>query len=278
MGYAKILDGVSFAAKNLGKVTPVQDTSLINLDFKATVIGVNKVQCEIIYNPTYTSQKGITWSIVKGSAYATINSNTGAIDVLGNGTITVKATSTKVLSISCQKELTVIYSDKTQWTMDDVTEDNYVNWGLPTALRSCIKLLSINSESSINFTGDLVKNSNWKEKSYLVDFDKFEFEATIKTSDSLPSNIKVSLAILSEDLYSYVGSPYKVWWVTNWIDKGITQTISHNSPTTAITENIPQHGRSILILNAYNTTTNEYVPLSVFKQYVTLTLKVNRNG
>lgn len=277
MGYAKILEGISFAAKNLGKVTPVQSRELVSLDFTTSTAGVDKIQCTVIYNPSYTSQRGVTWSIVSGNDYADIDSNTGVINIKESGTIRVRVTSSVVSFINKERDVDVIYPPKTEWTMDDVTEDNYVYWGLPTALRSCIKLLSINNESSIDFTGDLVNSSNWKEKEYLVDFDKFEFEATINISKSLPNSIKFSLAILSEDLYSYVGSPYKVWWVTDWKAAGSTQTITHNSTTTAAAGNIPQHGRSILILNAYNTTTNEYVPLSVFKQYVTLTLKVS-NG
>lgn len=112
-GIAFILTGCDFSAKNLGKVTFLEDADLTGL----TISGLDSVsgitsQYSISYIPINTSQQGVTWSIISGGEYATIDTSTGLLTVLlgaNTSAVTIKATSTVDNSIVATKNITVTY-------------------------------------------------------------------------------------------------------------------------------------------------------------------------
>ena len=109
MGKAIILTDCDFSAKNVGQVTfsniPLQSLS-INGD--SSIIG--SATYTPVYSPSYTTQKGVAWSIVDGSAYATIDSSTGVVTAktgaLTNN-VTIRCTSTQNSSIYADKTISV---------------------------------------------------------------------------------------------------------------------------------------------------------------------------
>jgi hypothetical protein len=67
----------------------------------------------VALTPSNTTQTGVTWSIVSGSDYASIDSSTGVLTVksgASNSSVTIQATSTANASIVATKVVTVTYS------------------------------------------------------------------------------------------------------------------------------------------------------------------------
>lgn len=117
MGYAKIIKGISFAAKNLGQVTPVQSSDLDRIEIVQGETIDNTIQFDVDYisvdgRPVKAEQKGVTWSIVSGEEYATIN-QTGLISInkiSNNNEITIKCMSLYDSSISIEKTIIIKYN------------------------------------------------------------------------------------------------------------------------------------------------------------------------
>lgn len=114
-GIAFILTGCDFSAKNLGKVTFLEDANLTGLTISGedTVNGLTSTY-SVGYLPANTSQRGVTWSVVTGGAYATIDTNTGVLTVLSGANasaVTIKATSTIDNTIIATKSITVTYAN-----------------------------------------------------------------------------------------------------------------------------------------------------------------------
>lgn len=112
-GIAFVLSGCDFSAKNLGKVTFLEDANLAGISITGidTVSGTSS-QYSVGYTPLNTSQRGVTWSITSGGTYATIDANTGLLTVLSGANasvVTIKATSTVDNSIAAIKSITVTY-------------------------------------------------------------------------------------------------------------------------------------------------------------------------
>lgn len=121
MGIAIIVPDISFADANLGKVNisgsgevpevpgvPVQELRIVAED---SYTGTN-AQLSVSYIPTNTTQRGVDWSIVSGSNYASINHNTGKLTILegaSNSNITVRVVSLFNSEISATKSLFVSY-------------------------------------------------------------------------------------------------------------------------------------------------------------------------
>lgn len=116
MGIAIIVPNVSFASANLGQVTVVGGGSLqsISIDGPSSVVGTTDAATfDVIYNPTTTADRGVTWSIVTGSSYASIDSSTGEITILSGASyaeVTIRATSTVDPTIYADKTIHVTYA------------------------------------------------------------------------------------------------------------------------------------------------------------------------
>ena len=119
MGIAVIIPSISFANKNLGKVTlsgGLLESIYIggpdyiyNTDDRASYF--------VYYTPNDTYQRGVFWSIESGSSYANINSATGEVVVLSGASsslVTIKATSLRNSSIYATKQISVTYNNPNQ--------------------------------------------------------------------------------------------------------------------------------------------------------------------
>ncbi|MDD7454947.1 MAG: Ig domain-containing protein [Bacteroidales bacterium] len=72
----------------------------------------NSAQFNVIYLPSNTTQRGITWSIVSGQQYASIDAGTGLLTVKSGArgnTVKVRATSKANTSIYAEKSVSVTY-------------------------------------------------------------------------------------------------------------------------------------------------------------------------
>ena len=112
MGKAIIIPDVDFSSVGLGNVTPLQDIPLVNISLSKGATNGNEIKINAIYYPSNTTYKGLSWSIVSGGEYATIN-NAGTLTVLqgANGNdVVVKAVSTYDNSIEATLTVNVTYN------------------------------------------------------------------------------------------------------------------------------------------------------------------------
>lgn len=99
----------------------VEELTSISIVGNTAISGQN-YQFSIAYTPVNSAYKGITWSITKGSTYATINQLTGLLTILSganNSEVTVKATSTHDNTIMATKDITVTYAE-INWDLSKV--------------------------------------------------------------------------------------------------------------------------------------------------------------
>ena len=76
----------------------------------------NSATYTVSYTPSDTTETGVTWSIVSGSEYATIDSSTGvltALDGASSSTVAIRAISTNNTSITAEKSISVTYVSET---------------------------------------------------------------------------------------------------------------------------------------------------------------------
>lgn len=111
MGLALIVPDISFAGSNIGQVTPVSPST--NPLTALAITGADSIiaptltgQYAVSYTPVNTSQRGVTWSLTAGGTIASIDSN-GLVTITGNGSITIRATSTANSSIYAEKTISV---------------------------------------------------------------------------------------------------------------------------------------------------------------------------
>ena len=83
-----------------------------------------------VYIPSNTpsTEQGVTWSIVSGSAYASINSSTGVLTVLpgaNNAAVKILATSTYDTSLYCDYDIRVTYFAEVPVTAIAIMDDDY---------------------------------------------------------------------------------------------------------------------------------------------------------
>lgn len=115
MGVAIVLKGCDFSARNLGKITFIEDADVtgINISGPVTVIGLG-ASYTASYLPANTSQRGCVWSVTSGGDYAEIDQTTGILTVkeaaMSVRQVTIKATSTFNTGIVATKEVSVMYS------------------------------------------------------------------------------------------------------------------------------------------------------------------------
>ncbi|UKK52654.1 hypothetical protein [Prevotella sp. E2-28] len=98
------------------KLTYKRSVDILNniTDITCTHVGVNAYQLSASFDPENTSYTGVTWAVISGGSYVTIDSSTGAITVKeqqveGNINITVRATSQHDPTITYEKQITVAY-------------------------------------------------------------------------------------------------------------------------------------------------------------------------
>ena len=100
--------------KNLTDDECIDITSihLTSLSISGSSEVTNTATYSVEYNPTDTTETGVTWSITNGSSYASIDSNTGVLTALSparGNSVTIKATSTVNPNIYTTKTVSVNY-------------------------------------------------------------------------------------------------------------------------------------------------------------------------
>lgn len=114
MGIALIVPNISFAGAPYGRVTPAEDTPITGLGISgpsSVVGGEGAAQYIADYTPATTSQRAVSWSIVSGSAYATIDTS-GVVSILrgaSSSAVTIRVTSVVNPSIFAEKTISVTY-------------------------------------------------------------------------------------------------------------------------------------------------------------------------
>lgn len=104
-----------YPSDSLGSVTLKNsvDVKAISIVGNSAVTGTTATY-NVSFYPLATTQRGITWSIISGGSYATINSSTGVLTILSgasSSSVTIKATSTADSSITATKTITVTYNE-----------------------------------------------------------------------------------------------------------------------------------------------------------------------
>lgn len=116
-GIALIIPGdFSAAGKNIGQVTFQQNVAITGLSINANAsYSGQSFTPTITYTPLTTNQKGVTWSIIAGSTYATINANSGVVTILSTANasnITIQAVSNSDSSIVATATTSVTYLEQ----------------------------------------------------------------------------------------------------------------------------------------------------------------------
>lgn len=134
MGLAIITPGVSFAGTNLGKVTmtKVVDVTSFDIMTNESYIGTEALLEVGNFIPSDTSQRSVSWSVVEGGEYATID-NSGKLTILSgasNSSVSVKATSVDKPSVYATKNITVTYFKEDAGVDLTVVASNGKVWGI----------------------------------------------------------------------------------------------------------------------------------------------------
>lgn len=113
MGRAFIIPNVNFGDTGLGKVNLTGNMPLRSFSIVApNKITATQYQLQLQYAPLNTTQRAVKWSIVSGEQYASINPNTGVLNiVLGtiNKTVIVRASSVPTTYIA-EKSIVVTHT------------------------------------------------------------------------------------------------------------------------------------------------------------------------
>lgn len=112
MGMAIVVPGADYRNNNIGTVTPTEQIALqgIIVTGPASVFVTARFNAMLV--PTFTTQRGVSWSITAGSQYASIDSTgtiTGVPDV-ANAPVTIRCTSTADPSIYGEKNILITTS------------------------------------------------------------------------------------------------------------------------------------------------------------------------
>ncbi len=116
MGTAIVLSGCDFSAKNLGKVTFIEEADVTGILIlgEDSVTGLSS-EYTASYLPANTNQRGCLWSIVSGSNFASINAESGTLTIKPAASsvqsITIKATSKYNGAIVATKTISVKYQE-----------------------------------------------------------------------------------------------------------------------------------------------------------------------
>lgn len=126
MGVAIVVPGASFRENNLGQVTPTRTLAItgIAIDGPDSVFVTGRFSARLI--PTFTTQRTVTWSIVSGGQYASID-NAGNLSVRPNvsgQSVTIRCVSTINPAAYGEKTVQVVSSSVAyfDWLSTDGTD------------------------------------------------------------------------------------------------------------------------------------------------------------
>lgn len=112
-GIAIIVKDMSFADDNVGQVAIITDpvpVTGISINGSANVpINIKTLTLSVSYTPSDTTERGISWTVVSGGTYASINQN-GVVtlsNLVLNAKFKIRATSTDKPNVYGEKEFTV---------------------------------------------------------------------------------------------------------------------------------------------------------------------------
>ncbi len=113
MGRAFLVPGVDFSSQNLGTVTLNGPIPIVGLSISglSSIVGTTGVY-QAVFEPAWTTQKSVTWSIVSGGDYASI-SNIGVLTIREGASfspVTIRCTSSSNNNVMAEKTVTVTYS------------------------------------------------------------------------------------------------------------------------------------------------------------------------
>lgn len=142
-GKAIIVGNADFSAKGLGRVTLLNTTPLSSMTISPELTSTNVYTFSVVYNPSDTYQRGVSWEIVTGGSFASISED-GVLTIgmaADNSTITVRATSSYNES--------VIAEYTAQYTYDDPNRITYTD-------NLYISSTGVENTNSGNFTSDFI--------------------------------------------------------------------------------------------------------------------------
>lgn len=109
MGVAFVVPNADYRSNNIGTVTPTDTVSLTGLVITGPSSVYVSAKFTVLFVPTFTTQRNVTWSIVSGSEYASITSAgiiTG-IPSIANVPITIRCASVDNPQIYAEKTITM---------------------------------------------------------------------------------------------------------------------------------------------------------------------------
>lgn len=111
MGSAIYVPNVDWSSGSLGRVTLTETVAITGLAISGPSTIIGSGQFSIIPTPVFATQRSVTWSVVSGSQYASINSSgvlSATSGALAND-VTIRATSTADSSIYAEKTVSVTF-------------------------------------------------------------------------------------------------------------------------------------------------------------------------
>lgn len=127
MGIALIVPDISFADENLGKVTLTGNIPITGLSITGPDSAIGAADAATFvpaFTPINTTQRGVQWSVVSGSNYASIDNSTGALSILSGASgapVTIRVTSLDNNTIFAEKTISVTYSGSGFIPLEDLT-------------------------------------------------------------------------------------------------------------------------------------------------------------
>jgi len=126
MGKAILVPGVDFSNDNLGTVTPLVGIPIRGLAIEGpdSVNGVSATYIPV-FQPGWTTQKTVTWSIVSGGDYASIATeldgkcNLTVLVGANNNSVTIRCTSSSNNTIISEKTISVTYINAGDFVQTD---------------------------------------------------------------------------------------------------------------------------------------------------------------
>lgn len=132
-GIAIIIQNANYSGRGKGTVTPIIPavTESISIIGNGEVTGINE-QYNVVYTPAYAQDKGVKWSIVYGSEFASIDEFTGLLTLksgASSSTITIRATLIANETIYNDKTILGTYDDGVTWYVkrSEHDKDLYIN-------------------------------------------------------------------------------------------------------------------------------------------------------
>lgn len=100
------------SATKVVSVTKSVVETLESLTISVADNGDETMQASVAYTPNKAEYYGVTWSIVSGGEFASINSTSGLITITASGSVTIKATSTYNSAITATKVVEVTKTEQ----------------------------------------------------------------------------------------------------------------------------------------------------------------------